>query len=523
MKTLKICFFIVLSIFMLSACSLLPEISYKSKKRFGPNATSIEYSQQQGCIFERLDTEQYRSMPKFCEKQLFYPSRDGNQLMAVLEINEQGRFTDKSHIKQVLEEIERSRKTHETSVTIFVHGWNHGGTIEDSDLHNYRETLDKLYEEKTKYDNKKNIGIYIAWRGKTLPSVLNYTTFWKRKNISINIGKGDLAAFILDLERITKQETGYKKATLILSGHSFGASALYSALGPILISRFQDSLTEQKNSQAVPIRGVGDLVLLINPAIEAKQFYPLRETVWRHASKYKDQNEKQNPPIFQDNLRPLFVVLGSNGDFAVNNLFPAGRWLNTQMQNYDRTEIVNGNGIPCEGTDCGTHKQVNKFCPVSGDCLIPEKFMDRRAIGNFPWFYTHWMTSSIDPIISLNPFKTVKNIRDATSIQKDVKQECKSKENWLENVRVNDNNWEEEIGSLNSDIHLKLSTKRMNDNWKSYGVMFRSEPEYTTNSQSTTWYRNPYWFVRVNNKVIPGHSEIWNLQVGCFILSIVDI
>ena len=134
-----------------------------------------------------------------------------------------------------------------------------------------------------------------------------------------------------------------------------------------------------------------------------------------------------------------------------------------------------------------------------------------------------WMTSSLDPIVSLNPLKTIKNINAANIVQKNSKPTCLNKEDWLKNVKVKNNNWEEEIGNLNSEINLKVSTKRITDNWKSFGLNFQHEPEYTTNSQSTTWYRNPYWFVRVNNKVIPGHSDIWNLQVGCFILTISDI
>ena len=524
----KILPLIVLFLFtyLLSACSALPEISYKSKKRVGSQATSLEFSKEQECYFEKLHADYYQTLSPACEKQVFYPSQDGNQLIAVLEINEQGRFIQKPHIRHVLEKVWEIRQTHDTAVTLFVHGWNHGGQLNDSDLHNYRETLNNLYNEKSARFNKKNIGIYIAWRGKTMPSALNYTTFWNRKNISVNIGKGDLGAFILDLERFTKLEVDSgKKATLVLGGHSFGASALYNALGPILISRFQDSITQQqilahqKNDFPVPIQGVGDLVLLINPAIEAKQFYPLRETIWRHASRHKEQD----PKIFQHNLKPLFVVLGSNGDFAVNNLFPAGRWLNTLTQNYDKTNIVNGNGLACEHENCVTDPKVDKFCASGEDCFIPENILDRHAIGNFSWFYTHWLTSSLDPIVSFNPVKTLNNINHATEMQKTAEPQCTSKTGWLENVKVKNNNWEEEIGSLNSEINLKLSTRRMNDNWKSYGLSFKDEPEHTTNAQSTTWYRNPYWFVRVNSKVIPGHSEIWNLQVGCFILSIVDI
>lgn len=519
--TLLLLFFL-----QLSGCSIFPEKTYKSKTRISTNEKSIEFSAQNECYFDYLNNypinneNSYKKLNDICKTQVFYPSIDKQQLMVVLEMNEQGRFVDKSHIQTTLDHINNLREQNNVIVSLFVHGWNHGSRIHDSDLHNFQYTLNDLYNQKhLKGKPVKNIGIYIGWRGRTLPSALNYATFWGRKNISVNIGKGDLGAFILDLERVVKKEKSNYQGSLILSGHSFGASALYHALGPILISRFQDSITQKQI-----LRGVGDLIVLINPAIEAKQFLPLRETIWRHAAK----ENTDTPDIFKNNLYPFFVVLGSNGDFAVNNLFPTGRWLNTANDKYDRTSIINGNDRTCNTTSC-INKKV-KYCQVDKDCLIPENLLDRHAIGNFPWFHTHWLTSDQPKpnIIESSIQNTSKILQINSSVQSNISGVTKchnSDQDWLKSTikEKRDNNWETNIATLEDKAVLKLSTKFIEDNWKNFGLNQRKEPESTTTAQSTTWNRNPYWFVRVNGKVIPDHSEIWNQQVGCFILSITKL
>lgn len=525
---MKIIIHILILLFLLqfNGCSILPEKIYKSKTRTSTNEQSIEFSAQQQCYFDYLNNHpinnanSYKKLNNICKTQVFYPSIDDQQLMIVLEMNEQGRFVDKSHIQTTLKHINRLKEKNNVIVSLFVHGWNHGSRIDDSDLHNFQYTLNDLYNQKNLQGKPvKNIGIYIGWRGRTLPKSLNYATFWSRKNISVNIGKGDLGAFILDLERVVKHEESNHQGSLILSGHSFGASALYHALGPILISRFQDSITQQQT-----LRGVGDLIVLINPAIEAKQFLPLRETIWRHASK-----EANNAPhIFKDNLYPFFVVLGSNGDFAVNNLFPTGRWLNTANDKYDRTSIINGNAQACTTKSC--HTQKVKYCKVGEDCLIPENLLDRHAIGNFPWFHTHWLTSDQPKpsLIESSIQNTSKILQKSLSVKNtnEAAARCThSDRDWLNSTiqGKHDNNWETNIATLGDGAVLKLSTRFIEDNWKNFGLNQRKEPQATTTSQSTTWNRNPYWFVRVNGKVIPDHSEIWNQQVGCFILSITKL
>ncbi|MND53244.1 hypothetical protein D3C81_466890 [compost metagenome] len=496
------------------SCSLYPESTYKSKTRTNYNFPELN---DKSCSFNSLTGKSYKKdlNNKECKERVFYSTTDYSKTIAVLEIDEQGRFVDEEHINRILEFIKNREKP---IVSLYIHGWNHNSRISDSDLHAFQTVVNNLHDDwkETESDeNKKQIkrdsvGIYIAWRGRVFPKWANYVTFWNRKSVSISVGRSDLTRFILQLEQNVKARSQNKNGTLILMGHSFGASALYNAISPTLITRFYDSLTEQQTNPDVPLKGVGDLVVLMNPAIEAKQFVALREAVWQEGVK--------NNNIFKNNPRPIFMMFGSNSDGSLNNAFPTGRYLNTVWFNkYTNTTIVDGNSL-CNNKPCLTENGINKPLLLS----VQESKMDRRAIGNYEWFYTHWLAFDQEPklpkqkLFSNNDFQ----------ISSYPTNKCQIEKNWLEKAYKNDNHQWVALPSRNTKNDLmKISTQFIpidgKYEWRKTGIHRRPEPQKATGSRSdgTTWNYNPYWFIRTNGSVIPGHNGIWKAGVGCFILS----
>jgi len=68
----------------------------------------------------------------------------------------------------------------------------------------------------------------------------------------------------------------------------------------------------------------GDLVVVVNPAIEAMRYKPIRELM---------QN-RWSPSGFAANQNPVFVEVTRDADWATSIAFPAGRLVNTTFESF---------------------------------------------------------------------------------------------------------------------------------------------------------------------------------------------
>lgn len=480
-----------------------------------------------------------------CPEETFYINENGSKTITILEIDEQGRFINENQADSILNYIKQKseeKPKHRPIIMTYIHGWNHnalevdenwyiGGlpfketTENDSffkgDLRRFGRTIHNLYasqnsvinariskniglqDDSVKVDQQRDIiGIYISWKGKLYPKPLNYATFWNRKAVSEEIGRGDLQRFLLQLETIAKPNKvdNSENSILISIGHSFGGSALYNAISPILLSRFFQSVEDQrsasnkKNSKTttndkIPLRGYGDIVVLINPAIEATRFVSLREAVWRERLK--------NPQLFDNNTKPLFVSIGGSGDTATRRAFKAGRSIHTFFtENYRNTHLIDGNGSAKTGSEY----------------IEDEKNLDITAIGNYSPFYTHWIAQTRD--------YTNFNESDHKSISKTSLLDlspaaCEFSIESIPLTAYANMTYDSTTPLLIADHFVsRYSIPNKYADWP------RNEPIKTTNANSTTWKNNPYWFVRASKDMISSHTNIWNRQVGCFILEV---
>ena len=95
---------------------------------------------------------------------------------------------------------------------------------------------------------------------------------------------------------------------LVILGHSFGGQVLFKAVADAIESELLYRGVEKKNH---PVRGIGDMAVLVNPALEAHQFERIRRLY--SAFTY--------PP----SQTPIFMVVSGEGDTARQILFPLGR------------------------------------------------------------------------------------------------------------------------------------------------------------------------------------------------------
>src|SRR5215470_12901626 len=223
-------------------------------------------------------TERFVADPALCPE--LKASSSFRIPVAYVEIDEQGAFQDRSQVERALALVGEGTKP--KYVVVFVHGWFHNAKGDDPNVQRFKCALNNLQSID---DNagEEIIGVYVGWRGESWSSPLvRYATFWDRKNTSDEVGRGSLVEFLMRLEGSVKP-TPDTTNKLMIVGHSFGASVVFNSIGQILLARFildAERLASSKptptHAQSKPglVSGYGDLVVLMNPAIEATRIMP---------------------------------------------------------------------------------------------------------------------------------------------------------------------------------------------------------------------------------------------------------
>lgn len=410
----------------------------------------------------------------------------------IVELDEQGQYIDrdlKESVSGHLKSINGSKL-----VLLFVHGWHHNARYDDDNFLKFSAALSALQEVEDQAREKERrtvVGIYVGWRGKVTWDLPNYLTFFSRKSVSEEVGRGALKDLILDTESQLIHDSTTDKNVFVLVGHSFGASALFNAVEPILLSRLHDSLSRHEynlNDPAEPvppIQGIGNMIVLVNPAIEAMRFNLLREEVWRAGWK--------NPKIFDGNLKPILLTIGSAGDWATGITFPIGRAVNGFFENHKKIKIAESS-IP------------------GREIEVDEKILDKRSIGNYAPFYTHWIKS---------------NTLYDKEVHGNFSKFCPPDTQWLK-YAIRSGSLNTEGYSLNpalpKDVDV-LQPRRplpfqLADQFIS-SKRWSQEDVDDGKKSDNTWARNPYWFVRANKNIIWDHNAIWSPEAACFIIDLI--
>ncbi len=165
--------------------------------------------------------------------------------LAFVEFTERGNVFKRSHMNQVLEYAEELAETDTgTAVVVFVHGWKHNAKATDDNVLDFRWLLQKTAKLRAKGrlpKSRKLLGIYIGWRGLSLNlEPLTNVTYWDRKQVAHQVGKGGVTEFLLRLERMVidpNDSENENKNLLLITGHSFGGTIVLSSLNEGLLVR----------------------------------------------------------------------------------------------------------------------------------------------------------------------------------------------------------------------------------------------------------------------------------------------
>lgn len=203
--------------------------------------------------------------------------------MAFLEFNDQGQLREPLQWKALEHEL-KSTTTQSLTVLVYVHGWRHDAHVGDSDVKRFHTLTSLTANYANQADRNpskitnKTIGIYIGWRGRVvdehadhgdankLHDAMAIPTILSRKPASDSIAK-PIGQQILAIEKLVKGDhLDAANRKLIVYGHSLGGNIVIQGLSETLASRIGKPLKDGS------IRGVGDLVVLLNPASEARNF-----------------------------------------------------------------------------------------------------------------------------------------------------------------------------------------------------------------------------------------------------------
>jgi hypothetical protein len=361
------------------------------------------------CTWLQTPLQQYRPADQSCENhsldetaecqrhalQEFEDSGDPNirYTLGFVEFDDQGLVIDRDQMNSVLKYVADLDEDKDLLVVVFMHGWHHSAAPGDSNIRDFRRVLEGLRrseilatactKELSGFSKEINgtectskgapdriaprevVGVYLGWRGDSLKSpLLNWSTFWERKNTAQTVGHVGVTEVLTKLEKLKGPQASDNRNKLIVIGHSFGGAAVFAALTQILESRFVRTadlpeLGEPALQDSQAVEGFGDLVVLVNPAFEALLFKPLRDMSTEYGQDH-GYPEKQ---------LPVLGVLTSEEDTATKNWFRRGRWFSTL---FDREEVkVPSNDIAVNSED--------------------KKLANITALGHFEPYETHFL------------------------------------------------------------------------------------------------------------------------------------
>ena len=255
--------------------------------------------------------------------------------IGVIELSDDGHVKDIRQRDEIFRELKRVARGGDAAstsspgavVVTFVHGWHHRAKVCDENLSCFRRVIEGLVNRKSDRANKGPVfGIYIGWRGESAHHAAALT-FYNRKAAAHNVGTfggRDLLLELNQMQRALDHEVrvvtgGTRYVNVVTVGHSFGGALVYSAMESLTVSEWGGvhGVGYPPCNGFKPVRsGVGDLVVLVNPAFEA----------WRYRYFAEDL---ALPGVYSADQRPILLTVASAADEAVGVAFPLGRalWL----------------------------------------------------------------------------------------------------------------------------------------------------------------------------------------------------
>jgi hypothetical protein len=244
-----------------------------------------------------------------------YSSGDGSYpysySLSFVELNDEGVFVEPAQVNRLLTDLESKVRDADTTILLYVHGWNHNASTNDTNVACFEELLKATAIMQSTYlssddDNPRAVyGIFVGWPGVVYETEwLNKAlTFFGRQSASDRVGeRGDLLGLFSKIGKLRDQRRPQKTKFVIVS-HSLGARLTYKALRPVM-QYFVGKADSGKSSF------VADVSIMVNPALSADEHTALAGLIEAQAG--------------QDDGKagPTFVIATSEEDEVLHGIFP---------------------------------------------------------------------------------------------------------------------------------------------------------------------------------------------------------
>ena len=450
--------------------------------------------------------------------------------MAFIEFDEKGRMFDPQQeaMARRLLEYEKTRAKNGKIITVvYIHGWKNnaseaGPGRKAKDVEKFQGALLELGYRAAQAARAENrepvpiVGIYIAWRGKTLmgPNWFTFASLWSRRNTANNIGDGPDVGAILD-KFITLTNNGNEQSRVVLIGHSFGARVLEHAIESKDI-RLHDVVTGSS-----VVRPRVDLVLYVNSAndsrLSMRRVQALRDAKLRvrHPDFNADEcSGKTEPKGAADEEKraercrdyPLLVAISSTGDSATKQLLPIANTING-----DSLTPVLAKKIPEPPTQ-----------DIFLDGLPSKARIRKHAAAHFGFLQSHVVREITCPVLrgtSTPQAKSVEAMIDE-AVRRALamvlgKPEEEAERRKRETAEANRRRAEERARTERAlhplcaanDASCRFVFRTLGDKPTCYQVDQRQPVD-----ERRPFNETPFWIMNVAPTVIKDHGDIWNVS-----------
>ena len=347
--------FVLLVLCLATACGVSTRYQKRGveepMREDAPTLTEFESNHEGETI--RLDMEA-RSVEYFRRDGQDIPDKDVKNapfMVGIVEMNDAGDINPTQY-HQVVDEVGRSIKAatelgQQTTLITFVHGWHHSCRTCDNNLSCFRRVLHEISRDGIRAGKARNVvGVYVGWRGRQYLGKSDVVSIWSRKRVASRVGRRGGKELLNDLHAIWWPN---QKVTMVTAGHSLGGAFLLSAVRDRLTGNVDDILRDKERTYRV-VRAAGrrsaakadrkadrarfgDLVVLLNPAIEASDYQVFDNDLRDTSRKLSPHNlvQQKLPPDklvdFSNSQLPVLVTIAGEEDTAVSGIFQFARVL----------------------------------------------------------------------------------------------------------------------------------------------------------------------------------------------------
>lgn len=306
----------------LSACTALQQ--YRTTTVRNPATHAI-----QDQICERRAPNSPSDLCALEHRTYTYEGAEHDYYFATVEFDDEGWFWDRRQMEVLLRFLhdyqDGAGQPGDFLIFAHAHGWQHNADACDNNVVCFQRLLERMDATERRFARKprKIVGIYIAWRGRSIkiPGVAA-TSFYARKEAGNRVGIGgvtELLNRLNDFRRFKNPKRLGNKTQLVISGHSFGGQVIYRAIGQLLTQNATRMSVDRDGKYGYEVAtSFGDLVILVNPAFEGSAFESLQAAATNRC--------------YPATQRPAMIVVTSTADDATRVAFPLGRSLSSLFE-----------------------------------------------------------------------------------------------------------------------------------------------------------------------------------------------